>query len=98
MQTKANQQSNSHLAKFLEFLFSEIKSDEIREILVQLCTKPDSTGLGMMLSLPELIAFVAPFFPQQMEEYGIYSIITGLPSVSVMAKDSYLQYIHSLNT
>jgi hypothetical protein len=98
MQTKASQQSNSHLAKFLEFLFSEIKSDEIREILVQLCTKPDSTWIWMMLALPELIAFVAPFFPHQMQEHGVYNIITGLPPISAMSKDAYLQYIHALNT
>ena len=74
-QVRANQQQNGHIAKFLEYVFGDIKSDEIWTLLIQLCTKPDETGANMTLALYELIVFVSPFYQTQLEEYGVASFI-----------------------
>ncbi len=43
-QIRDDQQKNNQLAKFLEFLFGEVKHDGIWEMVIALCTVQDSTG------------------------------------------------------
>lgn len=95
-QIRDDQQKNNQLAKFLEFLFSEVKNDHVWELIVSLCTVQDSTWRGLTLSLHEMIAIFAPFFPDAIEEYGINTVIHDLPHVESLQIDTYSNYIHIL--
>ena len=95
-QIKDDQQKNNQIAKFLEFLFSEVKNDTIWEIIVELCTKTDASWMWLTLALHELIAFFAPFFPHQIEQYGIHVVMPNLPTVFAMWEDNYISYIRTI--
>lgn len=43
-QIRDDQQKNSGLAKFLEFLFDAIKSDTVWSKVIPLCTRTDVSG------------------------------------------------------
>ncbi|MEI7478192.1 MAG: hypothetical protein WCJ81_07045 [bacterium] len=95
-QVRSNQQQNGQIAKFLEYVFGDIKSDEIWTLLIQLCTKPDETGVNMTLALYELIVFVAPFYQAQLQEYGVDQLIPGLAVPSDITEHSYKAYIEAM--
>lgn len=80
-QIRGNQQQNRELAKFLEFLFYEVKSDEVRADVIELCTVPDSTGKNLTLALQEVVAFFVPFFQSEAEQHGVYAMFPSLPHI-----------------
>ena len=41
--TATKAQKNAVIAKFLEFLFGEVKSDSVWEVVIAICSKPDHT-------------------------------------------------------
>ncbi len=95
-QIKGDQQKNNQVAKFLEFLFSAVKSDSIWELVVELCSKTDSTGQSMTLAIDELVVFFAPFFPHQVQEHGIHIVFPHIPSSMVNSLQTYIQYIRDV--
>ncbi len=95
-QIRDDQQKNTQLAKFLEFLFGEVKHDGIWEMIIALCTIQDSSGRWLTLSLHEMIALFVPFFPHEVEQYGIEVVIEWLPHIAQVQIDTYSSYINAL--
>lgn len=88
---------NGQIAKFLEFLFGEVKSDSIWEVIVELCSKPDHTWYGVVLAIHELIILFAPFFPSQFEHSWLDSVFQHeIPRVQPMNIDWYIAYIRTV--
>ena len=95
-QIRWDQQKNRELAKFLEFLFNEVKSDQVRADVVELCTVPDGSGKNLTLSLQEVVAFFLPFFQQEAEQHGVFAMFPTLPHLEWLWQDTYLAYIKML--
>lgn len=96
-QIRWDSQKNGQIAKFLEFLFSEVKDDKIREIIVELCSKADSWWFGMTLSINELALFFEPFFQHQFQEYWLKDVFPHeVPAVSPVNIDNYITYIRDI--
>ena len=95
-QIRGDQQKNRELAKFLEFLFYEVKSDQVWADIIELCTIPDSSGKNLTLSLQEVVAFFVPFFQQEAEQHGVFTLFPSLPHIEGLWQDTYLAYIHAL--
>lgn len=96
-QIKWDTKQNAHIASFLEVLFDEVKNDAIWEMAVDLCSKPDDTWYGMMLSVHELIILFVPFFPSQFEHSWLSHVFNHeVPRVSPMLLDAYVSYIRNI--
>lgn len=96
-QIKWDSQKNSQIAKFLEFLFGEVKSDTIWEIIVELCSKTDGGWMNMTLAVNELVMLFQPFFNHQFREQELQHIFPHeIPDVSPMNIDNYITYIRDI--
>lgn len=92
-QIRDDSKKNAHLAQFLEFLFSAIKSDAVWTKVIPLCTRTDSTGKGQTLSLHELIAFFVPFYPDEAAQFQVLEAIPDLPVCANTQLDGYSLYV-----
>lgn len=96
-QIRWDAQKNGQIAKFLEFLFGEVKNDAIWEVVVELCSKPDHTWYGVVLAINELIILFAPFFPSQFEHSWLHTVFQHeIPHVQPMTIDWYIAYIRTI--
>lgn len=96
-QIKGDSQKNVQIAKFLEFLFGEVKDDKIWEIIVELCSKTDGSWFNMTLAVHELVIIMQPFFSHQFKEQGLHNIFPHeVPEVYTMNIDNYIIYIRDV--
>lgn len=96
-QIRWDAQKNGQIAKFLEFLFGEVKNDAIWEVVVELCSKPDHTWYGVVLAINELIILFAPFFPSQFEHSWLHAVFQHeIPHVQPISIDWYIAYIRTI--
>lgn len=96
-QIRWDSQKNAQIAKFLEFLFSEVKSDAIWEIMVELCSKTDWGWMNMTLAVNELVMVLQPFFSSHFKEQWLHHIFPHeVPEVHPMNIDNYITYIRDI--
>lgn len=96
-QIKWDSQKNGQIAKFLEFLFGEVKSDSIWEIIVELCSKTDGGWMNMTLAVHELVILFQPFFSHQFKEQWLQHIFQHeIPDVHPVTIDNYIIYIRDI--
>ena len=96
-QIKWDSQKNGQIAKFLEFLFGEVKSDTIWEIIVELCSKTDGGWMNMTLAVNELVMLFQPFFSHQFKEQWLQHIFPHeIPDVYPVNIDNYITYIRDV--
>jgi hypothetical protein len=81
---------------FLEFLFDEIKSDELWKELIDLCMRPDSLGKGTTLSVNEMIALFIPHYDWKAQELGLHAALENLPTWNNTMLDGYCEYVSTL--
>ncbi len=97
-QTRWDSKQNAQVAKYLEFLFGEIKSDEIWWLLLDVCTKHDSSWTNMVIAVEELVMITYPFFRPQFEENWLKEVFQHqLPSIAEVSLDSYVSYLRDVN-
>lgn len=96
-QIRGDSQKNAQIAKFLEFLFGQVKSDSIWEIIVELCSKTDGGWMNMTLAINELVILLQPFFSHQFKEHGLQHIFQHeMPDVYPITIDNYITYIRDV--
>lgn len=96
-QIKWDSQKNALIAKFLEYLFAEVKNDTVWEIVIAICSKPDHTWFGMVLAIHELILLYAPFFATEFEHSWVkHAFEHEIPEVHPIWLDQYISYVRSI--
>ena len=95
-QVRTDQKKNGQIALFLEFLFDEIKSDDLWKEVIDMCMRPDSLGKNMTLSVHEMIALFIPHYEWKAQELGVHDAIDHLPTWSNTMLDGYCEYVSAL--
>lgn len=94
-QIHGDQKKNTQVAQFLTFLFSAVQDDGIREVTVELFSKPDQVSNTMTLAVYEMIGLFLPFYAYKAHELWLQESFPVSYEID-LAPESYLQYITHL--
>ena len=95
-QIRDDQHKNSHIAQFLSFLFSQITSDDVRAMSVDLFSELAENGVDKNLKLHEMIAIFLPLYASKAHDLKMDTIYPDIHFDIPTDQASYLGYLNAV--